>query len=127
MSTVLDMTLTDGQIEALERADLLTREAKVIYANARLIREREIRRIAAEGGTYREIGKVAGVAYQRVAQIVSGREPAYRPQNDHLNHECPKCGAEVGQPCEGKDTWSAHGDRHDLAIAAFLEAHPELG
>lgn len=121
------MTLTDQQIEDLQAADLTTREAKAIYDNARLIREREIRRIAAEGGTYREIGKISGVAYQRVAQIVSGREPSYRRENDHLEHECPKCGAEAGEPCEGKMTHEAHLARHHLALEVFLEANPELG
>jgi hypothetical protein len=121
------MTLTDQQITDLEAADLLAREAKALYDNARLVREREIRRVAAEGGTYRDIATVAGVAYQRVAQIVTSKTPPTRPRNDHLRFECPRCGAGVGEPCEGKDRWQAHGQRHDVAIAAFRAEHPELG
>lgn len=127
MSMVLDMTLDDEQIRDLEAADLLAREAKAIYDNARLIREREIRRVAAEGGTYREIGQVAGVAYQRVAQIVTGHEPPTRDEFDHLDYPCPKCGAEVGQLCEGKAKHYAHVERSRLAFDAFIDKHPELG
>lgn len=119
--------LTDEHIAALERADLLTREAKAMYDNARLVREREIRRVAAEGGTYREIASVAGVAYQRVAQIVSGKKPPTRPQNDHLDHECPKCGAAVGEKCDGWPRIDGHLERHHAAQAAFAEEHPEVG
>lgn len=121
------MELTDQQIEDLQAADLLTREAKVMYENARLTREREIRRIAAEGGTYREIARVVGVAYQRVAQIVTGGDPPHRPENDHLNFECPRCGAAIGEPCEGKGRWEAHIQRSHVAYDAFVEQHPEVG
>lgn len=127
MSTIVDMTLTDEQIAALEAADLWTRDAKAIYDNARLNREREIRRVAAEGGTYREIGKVAGVAYQRVAQIVTGGEPPSRDRDDILRFECPKCGAKVGEDCDGKAAPYGHAERGELAIAAFDAQHPELG
>lgn len=126
-STLLDMTLTDTQIKVLQHADLAVREARAVYDNARLYRDRAIRLVAAEGGTYRDIGKVSGVAYQRVAQIVSGRPPATRSQDSHLDFECPKCGAAVGERCEGKVASSAHLERHHLAIAALHERHPELG
>lgn len=121
------MTLTDAQINDLQDADLLTREAKALYDNARLTREREIRRVAAEGGTYRAIGEVAGVAYQRVAQIVTGGEGPTRPANHHLEFECPRCGAAPGEACEGRRKVSAHMERHHAAQDAFLAAHPELG
>lgn len=121
------MTLTDVQIETLQGADLLVREAKAMYDNARLIREREIRLVAAEGGTYREIGEVAGVAYQRVAQIVTGDKPITRPQNDHLEHACPRCGADVGEACDGKLRFESHAERINVAYEAFAAKHPELG
>lgn len=119
--------LTDQQIRDLEDADLRSREAKALYENARLIREREIRRVAAEGGTYREIAKATGVAYQRVAQIVTGREPVSREPNDYLQFECPTCGAQAGEVCDGKRVFQAHAERHDVAIAAFRERNPQQG
>lgn len=121
------MNLTDQQIIDLERADLITREAKAFYDNARHAREAEIRRIAAAGATYREIAEVAGVAYQRVAQIVTGKNAPYRDVRDHLRFECPKCGAGVDEACEGKTLAYAHIERHEAAYKAFAAAHPELG
>lgn len=125
MSKLLDMTLRDDHIEALERADLNVREAKAIYENARALRDREIRRVAAEGGSYREISGVSGVAHQRVAQVVTGREPVYRETNDHLKFKCPKCGASAGKACEGMGLARAHEARHALALEDFIRRHPE--
>ena len=120
------MTLTDAQIEALQSADFATRTAKSLYDNARTLREREIRRVAAEGGTYREIARVSGVAYQRVAQIVTGRDAPTLEWDTFLQHDCPACGATVGVRCTGARGY-AHRERYAAAYDAFLEQHPEVG
>lgn len=127
VSNGLDMTIDDDHITSLQNAALAVREAKALYDMARLHREREIRRVAAEGGTYREIGEVAGVAYQRVAQIVTGHEPPYREKNDELNFPCRTCGAAIGEECDAKAGVRTHQDRIDQALAAFRLEHPELG
>lgn len=126
VSTVLDMTLSDEQVQELERLDLTVREAKVLYDNARAVREQAIRRIAAEGGTYREIGARAGVAYQRVAQIVTGRQPPAMNPYDTMDVPCRRCGAGGSEPCDGRPV-GFHAERHADRLRAFEEAHPELG
>lgn len=120
------MTLSDEQIRELEQADLAVRTAKALYDHARDERTRSIRRIAAEGGTYREIGERSGVAYQRVAQLVTGKEPPMRDRDDELRYDCPKCGAKVGDRCD-HPAGGTHYERYIQAIQAFRDEHPELG
>jgi hypothetical protein len=121
------MTISDEDAALLEELDLKVREAKAQYDHVRLLRDREIRRVAAEGGTYREIAERAGVVYQRVAKLVTGKPPKMREQNDELLFACPHCGAEPGDPCEGKSLYRHHIQRSHEAIRAFEARNPEQG
>lgn len=123
LSSVLDMEPTAGQEARLAAAHERVTDTKRDYDQARADRDDLIREMALVGLTYRAISDHVGVAYQRIFQIVG--VPDTRPRiEDVIGAPCSRCGAQPGEPCEGKGgRFSFHAQRYD-AFNSLREAAP---
>ena len=132
VSSVLDMKLTDAQIEALESAVAAVQEANAALKEAKANREQLLRELGAEGHSYRTLAQYSGVSYQRVAQLLGVKDDRLHV-GQTIEAYCPTCEAEPGARCVGA-TGRFHGERytrrqaiHDGELDDVREGEPTYG
>lgn len=108
------MTLSDENAERLANMAERITEARATLKDLTAEREQLIREVAQEA-TFREISSVAGVSYQRISQLVTGKDTRLTLYAT-MEAYCPTCQAKPGEPCTGTRA-HFHAERHDRRMA----------